>query len=201
MKKYRTFAAALTIALVSAFGAAAAAPASSVVAIPQRVATYGANFTALVPAANATDFLTLTGSATMVVRIKNVQCQGISTAAATDRIYVLDRNTADTGGTFTTATAVPYDTNDVAATAVATGYTANPTVGTLAGIYRSEYLGTAPANAVPAPYPFTQNYGLQNDKEDVLRGVNQVFALNAAGASFAAGTSLDCWIEWTESSN
>jgi hypothetical protein len=52
---------------------------------------------------------------------------------------------------------------------------------------------------VPAPYPWTQNYGLQNDKEDVLRGVNQIFALNANATSFAAGTSLDCWIEWTES--
>jgi hypothetical protein len=198
MKKLFGFLSALALGLLPTY--AFAGPSASTISIPQRVATYSANFTALVPASSATDFLTLSGSATMVVHIKNVQCQGISTAAATDRIYVLDRSTADTGGTSTTATAVPMDSNDAAATAVATGYTANPaTLGTLIGAYRSEYLGTAPANAVPAPYPWTQNYGLQNDKEDVLRGVNQIFALNANATSFAAGTSLDCWIEWTES--
>jgi hypothetical protein len=197
MKSFLSLMAAALFALCPAL--AFAAPTSSVVAIPQRVSTYSANFTALVPANNATDFLTISGSATMVVRVKNIQCQGVSTAAATDRLYILDRSTADTGGTFTTAPAVPADTNDVAATAVVTGYTANPTLGTLLGVYRSEYLGTAPITALPSPYPFTQNYGLQNDKEDVLRGTGQILAVNANATSLAAGSSLDCWIEWTES--
>jgi hypothetical protein len=32
----------------------------------------------------------------------------------------------------------------------------------------------------------------------VLRGANQVFALNGNGASFPAGTSLSCSVEWIE---
>lgn len=168
---------------------------------PIQRSTYSATAVGLVPAASATDFLTLTGSATTTVRVIGVYCSGVSTAAATQSIVALTRSTADTGGTSTNPTKVPNDPNSPAATAVVAAYTANPaSTGTLVGNVRAGYISTvtAASTAVPAE-PLNWFFGnQQSDQEIVLRGTTSVFALNAAGASFSAGTLLNCHISWTE---
>jgi hypothetical protein len=177
-------------------------PSETVASIPARVATYSASIAALVPAASTTDFFTLTGSATTVVRIKSVDCSGSSTANASNIITALLRSTADLTGTSTAPVAVPNDSSDGAATAVVAAYTANPgTLGTLVGAIHSGRLTTTTVatSSIETTPPLLWQFGTMNDKEPTLRGVTQVFALNGAATSFSAGTTLSCNIEWTES--
>jgi len=111
--------------------AMAGSPASAIVtASPLRRATYSASITGLTPAASATDFFSLTGSASVTVRVNRVTCSGISTAAATKSIEAVKRTTANTGGTSSAPTSAKHDVNDPTASATILAYTANPTTGT-----------------------------------------------------------------------
>lgn len=172
---------------------------SIVINTPAKKATYSASIVALAPAASATDFVTLTGSATATVRVTRAECSGITTANATATIEALVRSTANTVGTPAAMTAVPHDSNDAAASATVTAYTANPTTGTLVGIVRAAKITTGPAaSATVVPAPVIWDFTAPGQQEVVLRGIAQVFALNGAGASFSAGAALNCAVSWTE---
>ena len=161
--------------------------------------TYSAAFTGLTPAASATDFFTLTGSASVTVRIKSVECSGISTAAATATIVALRRSTANSAGTSTDLTETKHDTQAPTASATALSYTANPTTGTLAGNLRAGKLSTVTAASTAVPSQrLAWTFGDGDGQDVILRGTGEVFALNGNGASFSAGTSLDCSVTWTE---
>lgn len=189
--------------LFAAVGPAlAVGPISSTISIPQRVATY--NIAASVtPGTTGTDFLVLGGSATAVIRVKEVTCTGVATANATQTIALILRGTADTGGTAGTApTKQSSDSTDAASTAAALTYTAPPTIaGTGFGAVRQGYVSLAPA-ATPTMniIPFFFQFGDVNDKEPTLRGVAQQFAVNLGG-TVTAGAVLGCSIEYTESAN
>lgn len=173
---------------------------SAIIASTPRRATYSAAITALAPAASATDFFSLTGSATKTVQVNRAACSGISTAAATATVAALMRSTANSAGTSTAPTAVRHDSADPAATATPLAYTANPTLGTLVGIIRSGSLTTVTAatTALPAtPLIWEFNSGRASGSV-TLRGIAQVFALNGNAASFTSGAALNCSIEWTE---
>ena len=74
-------------------------------------------------------------------------------------------------------------------------------VGTLVGVLRTFRMATdaAATTATPtAPVPVAFRFGEVWTQPIVLRGIAQVFALNANGASFASGTTLSCWVEWSE---
>lgn len=180
--------------------ALAVGPISSTISIPQRVATYNVA-ASVTPGTTGTDFLVLTGSATAVIRVKEVTCTGIATANATQAISLILRGTADTGGTAgTVPTKQASDSTDPASTATAATYTAPPTIaGTGFGNVRTGYLSLAPA-ATPTMniIPFFFQFGDVNDKEPTLRGVTQQFALNLGGA-VSAGAVVGCSVEYTES--
>ena len=170
-----------------------------VTAVPGRRVTYSLAVNGLVPAASATDWLTLSGSATTTIRVNHIECTGTSTAAATDLVNLLLRSTADTSGTSTTPKIVALDQNDPAATAVAKAYTANPTTGTLLGVIRAGYITTVtPTSTAVYAEPLVWNFGPVQDEEPTLRGAAYSIALNGNGTSYAAGTSLNCAIEYTE---
>lgn len=180
-------------------------PTGGIVAtIETRTPTYHAGVVGFTPAASATDFLTLTGSATNVVRVKEVECTGTSTANGNIPVRLVRRTTANSGGTLVAMPPLSSDTTDSAATAVASYYTANPaTLGTLVAnsMFRNGLLSTvvAASATVETTPMFGWQFGqYQNDKEITLRGVAQVLALNAAATSFPAGSAISCDIEWTE---
>lgn len=202
MKKLLGGLLASTLLLGTVAPAFAVGPISSVLSTPTRVATYTIS-ASVTPGTTGTDFLVLGGSATAVVRVKEVQCTGIATANATQAISVLLRTVADTGGTVGTApTKQAMDSSDAASTAAALTYTAPPTIsGTGFGSVRTGYLSLAPA-ATPTMniIPFFYQFGDVNDKEPTLRGVAQQFAVNLGGA-VSAGAVLGCAIEYTESAN
>lgn len=164
--------------------------------------TYSAGITALAPAASASDIFLITGSATATIRVTRIECSGISTASATPTVALVKRSTANTGGTSTTPTVVPHDSNDVAGTAVVRAYTANPTAGTLVGLLRTARMTTGEtASSTNPAVPLVWRFGDFGGRPIVLRGVAQSIAVNGAGNSFAAGTSLNCNIEWNETAN
>ena len=184
--------------LASSLPAEAVGPIQASVVYSAKYNTYGATILALTPAASATDFFTVTGSAAHTIVIRNVSCVGVSTAAASIPVQLVLRSTANTGGTSTAPTMSPMDSSDPAATAVVAAYTANPTLGTLIGSVDVAMLSTGPATAA-AGSPASFAWSPDDVREPpTLRGVTQVMALNANATSFAAGTSLVCRVIWTE---
>jgi hypothetical protein len=180
--------------------ALAVGPISATVFIPSRAVTYNVA-ASVTPGTTGSDFLVIGGSATNVVRIKEVTCTGVATANATQTISLIQRSVADTGGTVGTApTKQAADSSDPASTAAALTYTAPPTItGTGFGAVRTGYLSLAPA-ATPTMniIPFFFQFGDVNDKEPTLRGVAQQFAVNLGGA-VTAGAVIACSVEYTES--
>jgi hypothetical protein len=162
--------------------------------------TYSANIAGLTPAASATDFFTLTGSATKTVKVLSASCWGTSTANAVSSVTALKRSTANTGGTATNPTKTPHDSLNAAATATVAAYTANPTTGTLVGNLKTGPLTTvAPASTTVSPQHGAWTFETPGDMQStVLRGTGEVFALNGGGASFSAGASLNCSVTWIE---
>lgn len=170
----------------------------SVATLPAVRSTYSASAT-VAPAASATDFLTVTGSASTTVRIVRAACSGTATAAGAATLVALKRSTANSAGTSAAVTAAPLDSTNAAASATALNYTANPTTGTLVGILRNATLVLTAVSSSIAATPVTWEFGLNPGEQNVvLRGTSQVFALNGAGASFPAGASLLCNVTWTE---
>jgi hypothetical protein len=159
-------------------------------------ATYAASIVGLVPAAAATDIVCITGSATKTVRVQNFHISGIATAATAANIVVLKRSTANSGGTSTAPTRVALDSVQAAATATVLAYTANNTPGTLVGNTDAR---TLPLGLTTAPSPATTefNFGSDNRKVPVLRGITQVLCLNWAGQTIA-GNLVNVDTNWTE---
>ncbi len=167
---------------------------------PATHATYRASVVALATAASATDFLTITGSATKTVAVRKVECTGIGSTAGTPDILGIKRSAANTGGTSTTPGVVPLDSNAAAGTAVVRAYTVNPSaLGAAVGTVRVEKLGLPLAATGAVMGKLDWDFG-QNTytRPIILRGVAQTFALNGNAATLAAGAALDCSIEWTE---
>jgi hypothetical protein len=163
--------------------------------------TYHATVTGLVPAASATDFFTITGSATNVVKVTHVECGGQATGTGSKLIQIQQRIAPDTGGTSAVVQAVPSDSTDPSATAIVNSFTANPTVGTAtSGVARAGILNLPASTAVGTP-PLGWDFGATSrttTKEITLRGASQVLAVHGAGASFPAGSTLNCTLEWVE---
>ena len=161
-------------------------------------ATYAASATNITAALTPTDVFTITGSATKTVRVLKVGISGVQTAAGIISILLLKRSTANTVGTSAASAAVPYDSNAAAATATVLSYTANPTTGTLVGsaIRSGKVLipaaGTASSGDIQEWF-----FGDTSGQSIVLRGINQVFAVNL-NATTVTGGSLSYYIVWTE---
>lgn len=186
-------------AMVATVPAFAVGPIQSNYSTPAKMQTYSAQILALAPASSATDFFTITGSATKTITVRSIGCTGTSTAAGSLAVQLVSRSGADLTGTSTAPTVVPLDSNDVAGTATVLAYTVNPgTLGTLVGAIDNGLMGTvAPASAGSNGLVFSFN---PDDvrQAPVLRGITQVLALNANAASFTAAASLDCKVVWTE---
>jgi hypothetical protein len=183
-----------------------AQPSAAVEMYPVARNTYAASVVGFTPAASATDFLVLQGSATKKVILRSANCTGTSTAAGSTVVSVTERSTANSGGTAGTApTIVALSPSDPAATATVAYYTANPTLGTSAGIVSVGLVQTvAPASDVATlgnvpTFNYTYNpVGTIGIKPPSISGVASSFALNAGATSFATGAALSCTVVWTE---
>lgn len=159
------------------------------------LATYSASNVFVLPA-SATDVLTISGSATKTVKLFSILFYLTATTGSNATIIGLRRSSLNTGGTSTLLTNVPNDTNNAASTAVVRSYTANPTLGTLVGnnlTYGVYVSGGGTISSLPFSY-FIDN---ALEQPIILRGINQLFALNMNGVTFA-GNSARATIVWTE---
>lgn len=161
-------------------------------------ATYSvfASFTA---AASPTDVFTLTGSATKTIRISHVHVSGTNTANTNARYSFIKRSAANTGGTSTTPTIVPFDSTNAAVTAVARRYTANPAalgaaVGTFGGgiIFLPVLASTNPVQTLQ------EDFGMDHDQGITLRGTSELFSVSFNGAALGGTTVLDVAVRWVE---
>lgn len=162
-------------------------------------ATYSAGISALaIAAAATTDVFIISGSATKTVKVTVVSFSGADSAMKVSPLFLIKRSTANTGGTSTTLTNVPYDSTDAAGTAVVKAYTANPTLGTAVGTIRSTNAGFySNGNGVPPNVIWA--FGTASAKPIILRGTAENLVLNLNGATVGGTTpTLDLFVEWTE---
>jgi hypothetical protein len=159
--------------------------------------TYSASIGNLIAASSATDFFTISGSATKKIKVLAMIFSGTKTNSSFEDLYYIKRSTLNSGGTFTNPTIVPNDSTNPAATAVITAYTENPTLGALVGVIRSEkiYLAnknsSAPNSTSIADFTniFSQPYTLNN--------ANESLCLNFNGVTHS-GSDLNVTCIWTE---
>lgn len=159
--------------------------------------TYSAAVISLSLAANATDFFTITGSASKTIRIQRISTD-FTGGGSVVRVQLVKRSTANSGGTSTTPTAVAHDSTNAAATSVVRAYTANPTLGTLVGAIRAEatnspLLSGSNDNQV-VHWDFGDN---ANEQQVILRGAGEVLALNFNSATLSGGVA-SAYVQWTE---
>jgi len=142
----------------------------------------------------------LQGSASKTIRITRFVFTVSATAAGAADLTVTRRTSATTGGTTVTPTIMREDTNDAAATAVATYWTssAGVTLGTITGgPYFAERImseSSSSAGGHRIDVPFGNNPG---GKAFVLRGTGDYFTV--ALTAFAGTAPIaEFWCEWTE---
>lgn len=151
----------------------------------------------LFTAANlATDVITLSGSATKTVKVLGVYFKMTATTGANGTCLLVKRSTANSGGTSTTLTVVPFDSNDAAGTAVVRAYTVNPTLGTSVGnIYTDEFYVSGGGTVSSTPFQYDSFYFV--NKPITLRGVNESVAVNLNGVTYSGNVARANFI-WTE---
>lgn len=146
-----------------------------------------------------TDLWALTGSATTTVRLVSVELSGTATASTSSDVILVKRSSANSGGTPTSITPVQSDSADAPCTATVVKYGAAPTTGTLVAELKGAQITMPPAaSSTPALTYLSWLFGTPNSKPAVLRGVNEVAALNFQGAALPAGMRISVSIVWTE---
>ena len=160
-------------------------------------ATYGMFITGYTPAANPTDFLTITPSGSKIARIKSLVFAGAATTASNIIVNVIRRSTANTGGTSAAKIGVPRDTQNDASAMNIQLYSANPaSLGTIVGTIDGGRLNLAPA-ANGGIDRLIYQYSWLNDQALIVRP-GDFLSLNLAGAAWPAAGILDFGIMWSE---
>jgi len=159
--------------------------------------SYAASIVGLAAANTPTDIFTITGSATKTIRIFRVCFSGTENTSAVRDVLLIKRSTANSGGTSSAPTIVPYDSNNAAATATVLTYTANPSLGATVGTVRAAKVDVGATNLTSAADQVEWNFGNNPVQAIVLRGTSQVLAINLNGVTSASG-SFDMVFEWTE---
>lgn len=169
-------------------------------------ATYSAAFSpssgGTAVAATTTDFWCIAGSGTKTVFITNITLTGQASAASINaRINLVIRSSLDTGGTPSTITAVPHDSNNAVATATVTSFAANPAslgsaVATLKG-----YVSVQQSSATSQPGgPFiglNEQWGaIRGAQPLTLRGAAQAACLNSNATTTYTLVMVN--VEWYE---
>ena len=161
-------------------------------------ATYSAGINGLALALLATDIFVIGGSATKTVRITKLILSAVQTTASQVSVLVTKHSTANTVGTSTAPTKVPYDSLNAAATATVLAYTANPTVGTTVGTILVDRVFIPGAATATDAQGMMALFGDNNGQTLVLRGVAEQIAINLNGVTVASGLA-NINVEWTES--
>lgn len=156
--------------------------------------TYSATANIAVASA-ATDIAAFFGNATTTVQVTKIRVTGIQTTTGVVDMLLVRRSTANTAGTSSNFSVALHEASDAANSSTPIAYTANPTVGTLAGVVRRWYTAFT-SNAGASTSEYTLEFG-ENGKPLVLSGVTQGICLNLNGATVPGGL-VNVSIEWIE---
>ena len=143
----------------------------------------------LVAAASATDVFCLQGSATRRVTVRGLSVSGTAQTTTDSDFFLIKRSTPNTGGTPLIITPVSHGPGT--ATAVATAYTANPTLGVGVGTFLTWHVPFLGGNTVILPFVYLLNPGI------VLNGVNEWLCMNLNGQTINNSQIHMNW-EWDE---
>ncbi len=157
-------------------------------------------------ATGTTDFFNMVGSNSAVIHITRIAMTATATANAIYPVLLNKRSSLGILGSavLVPLTAVPSDSNDIAAYGVAsTVKTANyGTLGTLVGQVRGQMLqfnvATQSATDYPAPNGIEWLFGTRNTKGLWLRNANEQIALNFNATNLPSGYNINIEIEWAE---
>lgn len=167
--------------------------------------TYRAATTTYLQTGGATNamFFVIAGSSTQTITIQRIRATGVTTVNGEYGEIVCEKwSTAPTGGTATTLTQVPLDSNNAAATAsLCQVYTAPPTEGTLVGTIgvRRDMFQPITIN-IASPLMCDMLWDFRNEGENtgvVLRGTSQCISL-ACGSNPSSAFLVSVEVEWTE---
>lgn len=159
--------------------------------------TYGSTRQAFAPASSATDIAQLCGSSSKLIRVTKITFGGRATAVTSGDLILVKRSTANTGGTSTTPTKVPYDASAGAAAATFTAYTANPTLGTSLGSVLSQQFTLANLTTGLGNSDIVWTFGDRPATALILRAATQCVSLSLGQATYSGGL-VDVSFEWTE---
>lgn len=160
--------------------------------------TFGAGIIGLTLAATPTDILTIRGAAGKIIRVKSIIVNGNSGTNGAYPLSFIRRSAPNTGAAGVAVQGYAHDTADGAPAASLLTWnntTGNPTVGAAVGTLHAGRLVAANASNLDR---LSMQYSWLNDKGLVLRGVNDLLALNMGGAALAAATTVDIDLLWTE---
>jgi hypothetical protein len=182
-KLYSALIAAAVLAAMP-LGAAHAGSAGAGQLTPGFIPTYRYTSLPFVSAASATDEAVCYGSASKTVYVTNIWVTQAGVITPGENLfYLIKRSTATSGGTSSTLTGVPMDSNNPSATGSASTFTANPTLGTSVGIVGSVSIGAAGATVTPGTLT-QQIYHADNFTQAIpLHGVAQCVAVNNNGVT------------------
>ncbi len=157
--------------------------------------SYSASVSGFAPAASATDIMAIYGSGTKTIKITHIEIVGNTSAGAFQNVLAIKRSTTNTGGTPTTVTAVPHDSNDAGATATVQTYAANPSpLGTTVGNLRTSRMWIGLSSQTNAlAWDFTNRAA----KPIYLRGTGEGLCINFGGSTVAT-PNFSIIIEWSE---
>jgi hypothetical protein len=159
-----------------------------------RPASYRASAIWSPVATTATDILRMPGNASNTVLVTQLMLSCTATTAGVQKVSVIKRSTAGSGGTSSNTAVTPMDSGYAAAVSVPVTYTANPTVGTIVGDVDDIWLGLM-ATATASPNDIY--IGNFRQKPIVLRGTGENLVLNLNSVSIA-GISCAASVEWME---
>lgn len=183
---------------------------TAILVYTQKLSTYAAGITNLVPTTPATDIATITGAPGKVIKVRKVHISGVATSAAQLDIFLIKRTGLNTGGTLTTPTVVPFDTLNAAAGAVVRAYTVSPTtLGSTAnggGTISQSMLYLSPTTNTNNNFIQAGNFVdilFEDDSKQPLTlrdiaGVSESLCINLNGITVPAGINLEIDFEWTE---
>lgn len=166
--------------------------------------TYAAALTAFSAGVAATTTIAeLAGSATKKIALLRLALSAtILTTAQDFDLQLILESSLSTGGTAVTATGVPFDNGANAITnpptAILKGFTVAPVAGTLVAAMAVAKLGAVIAPAAPAAPLLFDFTNLPITLRPTLRLPTQAFALNFAGATPGAVSSISVYAWWTE---
>ena len=164
-----------------------------------KIRTYTATlFPTVAPYVLAQDICAIGGLSTKVVKVHHVRVYLTQTTAGVNGLFLVKRSSASVGAQ-KAISAVPHDSQTIAAGADVTNFTAAPsTTGTLVGIVRGADVFTpAPASTTTGGY-FDFDFGPSTGTLPMILRANEFLALNFGGLTIPTGLVLSCEFNWTE---